>query len=269
MTLKPILIFASGMGAGALLHKIYVTYKTVKAADKEFIEEESGDPRFNFDDYAIVDSANFYHPDDDDTTIVNFRHYLGNDIMIDEDDQILTEQEIAECVKPYVDEVAITDKCNVVFVRNPFFGEKFRIMRFPGKYGEVIIKRDAEQIDPAENEYPEEDEDDIPETEPEWSADSAAAMEKRDAKIPYIIREEEFDDMNNMFDKQCLMYYTKDQTLVDEEEKIQIEMDIVGDMKLGFLMQRNPVLFVRNERMSTDFMIQQVKAQFMDPEMEE
>lgn len=76
---------------------------------------------------------------------------------------------------------------------------------------------------------------------------------------PYIISSEDFYNSENDFDKITVSYYEGDDTLVDEREQpINDPEPVVGNRHLsmfGFKSDDPNIVYVRNERLSTDFEI--------------
>lgn len=80
---------------------------------------------------------------------------------------------------------------------------------------------------------------------------------QRDPEIPYKISTDEFMDDDLGFDKVTLTWFAGDNTLIDEnEEPIPDVMRTVGEdnlLRFGEDSDDNDTVFVRNERINTDF----------------
>lgn len=89
----------------------------------------------------------------------------------------------------------------------------------------------------------------------EWDYDEEAKM--RDPETPYVIHEDEWSESE--LEKMTLTYYEGDQTLADEkDEPIPIIEEVVGIENLerfGHGTGDARTVFVRNERMNTEFEI--------------
>lgn len=81
----------------------------------------------------------------------------------------------------------------------------------------------------------------------------------RNPEVPYIITEHEFSENSLDHDQISLSYFEEDDVLTDENDGVIEDSDsIVGDDNLtrfGHGSGNHNILFVRNERMSTDFEI--------------
>lgn len=84
-------------------------------------------------------------------------------------------------------------------------------------------------------------------------------IEDRDPDIPYIITEHEFRDNDPDHDQISLTYFEEDDVLADDQDGVIEDSDnIVGDDNLtrfGTGAGDHNILFVRNERLSSDFEI--------------
>ena len=111
-----------------------------------------------------------------------------------------------------------------------------------------ISSEDNEEDDEETNE-----EDDGKEDEPEVN-DYISDDSSRD---PYEITEEEYDDNSNEFEKESLYYYRGNYTLVDDSDNVVDTED--ADILLGSdwvdLMNNNGIIYIRNEKVKTDYEI--------------
>lgn len=78
-----------------------------------------------------------------------------------------------------------------------------------------------------------------------------------DPRDPYEITEEEYDDNSNEFEKESLYYYRGNYTLVDDSDNVVDTED--ADILLGSdwvdLMNNNGIIYIRNEKVKTDYEI--------------
>jgi len=75
---------------------------------------------------------------------------------------------------------------------------------------------------------------------------------------PHIISIEEFIESDNNYDKVSLFYYNEDDILTEEnEEIITNRLELIGDSldEFGILSDNSDVVYVRNDKISTDFEI--------------
>lgn len=109
------------------------------------------------------------------------------------------------------------------------------------------------EVELAEREYPKEEED---EEDPPEEAFEEDMMEhpKENPRKPYRIKYEDMgvDENGRMYDIDTLMYYSGDDTLCDEDERILQIPDYVGSCLDDF---RGDVIYVRNEKLGMDFEI--------------
>lgn len=117
-----------------------------------------------------------------------------------------------------------------------------------------MYKKNEEELDPAEEESPEEEED-----EEEISEHESEVMQRIVTDMPYIITSDEFTNENLHYDKVTITYYSEDDVLADENEEIISDTDyLIGDDSLtsfGEGCDDPDIVYVRNERISTDYEI--------------
>lgn len=108
----------------------------------------------------------------------------------------------------------------------------------------------------AEQEHPEDDdeEEEVPEEAFEESEEELTEKPKENSRAPYLIKYEDMgvDEDGRVYDIDTLMYYSGDDTLCDEDERILATRDYVGDCLDMFT---GNVIYVRNEKLGMDFEI--------------
>lgn len=121
----------------------------------------------------------------------------------------------------------------------------------------------------AELEHPSDDEDEYEEEDPddtfifdidESQDDGSAGQYAR------FIKEESFGDVEGN-DLVYLYFYFNDKTLVSEEEEIIVDpYSLIGDAltKYGFQDSSEPVIYIRNPKISTDFKVIKLFASYSD-----
>lgn len=87
--------------------------------------------------------------------------------------------------------------------------------------------------------------------------------------LPYTINEDQYyNEKENTHDKVTLLYYSGDDTLVDEnEEVVPNRSDLIGPALYVFTAdpeETTSIVYVRNEAISCDFNIQHVRSKFSD-----
>lgn len=84
-------------------------------------------------------------------------------------------------------------------------------------------------------------------------------IEDRSPEFPYIISENEFSENDPDHDQTTLTYFEEDDVLADENDGVIEDSDlVVGDDNLsrfGYGSGNHNILFIRNERLETDFEI--------------
>lgn len=89
--------------------------------------------------------------------------------------------------------------------------------------------------------------------------DYAAEVAKRDPENPYVITHDEFMENENGWTQQSLTYFNGDDTLVDDQsmpiEDIEAIVDSENLTKFGHGSRDKNIVYVRNERLETDFEI--------------
>lgn len=86
-------------------------------------------------------------------------------------------------------------------------------------------------------------------------------------KAPYVISIDDFHNTKNYFDKINLTYYSGDGVLVDDKEELVDDIqNLVGDNldKFGAQSEDPDVVFVRNEKMTSDFEITREKGSYAE-----
>lgn len=104
--------------------------------------------------------------------------------------------------------------------------------------------------DPAEEEYPEEDE----EIEAELDSFDKARVRNDD---PYIITIDDYNTTNSHYDKITVTYYSEDDVLADENEEIISDPNsIIGEdalLNFGEGSDDADIVYVRNEKIAVDY----------------
>lgn len=120
-----------------------------------------------------------------------------------------------------------------------------------GDPNEFIVIRDDE------SEESEEEPNDEPDDEPEVEVVEPDNL--TGAEEPYIITDDVFDEEDDLFDKLSYNWYADDKVLSDETNtpfmgKKNYEK-IVGSEFLDYISEETPIVYVRNERLMTDYEI--------------
>lgn len=112
--------------------------------------------------------------------------------------------------------------------------------------------------------------DGYPESDPYPAPEEDPYEEKEYVSIlPYIITEDRYyNEKENVYDKVTLLYYSGDDTLVDEnDEVVPNRSDLIGPALYVFTNDPEEALnivYVRNEAVSCDFNIQHIRSKFSD-----
>lgn len=95
-----------------------------------------------------------------------------------------------------------------------------------------------------------------------------AEFNSRDCDEPYVITLEEFSAERMDFDKTSISYYEEDDTLLDDGDEVIDDVDgTIGDSALSSFGEGNPspdVVYVRNERLGTDFEVVRHHASYQE-----
>lgn len=85
-------------------------------------------------------------------------------------------------------------------------------------------------------------------------------------KEPYVISIDDFHNTKNYFDKITLSYYDGDNTMIDDKEDLVEDVHaLVGDnFVFGELSEDPDVVYIRNEKMTTDFEIARIKGSYSE-----
>ena len=96
--------------------------------------------------------------------------------------------------------------------------------------------------------------------------DYAAEVDKRDPDVPYVITHDEFMTNENGWTQQTLTYYNGDDILTDDQDmpipNIEEVVDSANLSKFGYGSRDRNVVYVRNEKMETDFEITLSQGEF-------
>lgn len=117
-------------------------------------------------------------------------------------------------------------------------------------------------IDPAESEYPEEEDEDLEDEEPDIG-DVNREYEKNKHKKPRIISAEEAGELPPGTESRTFFLYTYDNTITDEDdEEIEQPELLLGDCldKYDFYSNDELVMFVMNYELSTCYEISKIDA---------
>lgn len=89
--------------------------------------------------------------------------------------------------------------------------------------------------------------------------DYAAEVAKREPEVPYVITHDEFMENENGWTQQSLTYYNGDDVLTDDQDmpipNIEEIVDSANLSKFGYGSRDKNVVYVRNEKIETDFEI--------------
>lgn len=131
----------------------------------------------------------------------------------------------------------------------------------PENYGDYEnILEGLEYIEHSEEVVTEEEEIDETEEEVEEVPESEYKKEyNRNRNEPYIISVKEFMEDREEYDKTTITYFEDDDVLCDEREEVipNVEYTVGNEalIKFGELSEDKNIVYVRNERTSTDFEI--------------
>jgi hypothetical protein len=96
--------------------------------------------------------------------------------------------------------------------------------------------------------------------------DYAAEVAKRDPETPYVITHDEFMENENGWTQQSLTYYNGDDTLADDQDMPIPDIEAIVDSgnlsKFGYGSRDKNVVYVRNEKIETDFEITLSQGEF-------
>lgn len=171
-------------------------------------------------------------------------------IRYTEDEVRRVEDEIAELRKKFWDEKAeIKEEAKVSEIANV---EIDRAAIYNG-----IVSRQEYTDLPEDTVYsngeaePEEESEDDPDALP---IEDLRIFEVRDPNVPYMITEEEFRVNEDDHTQTSLVYFIKDDILVDEDEQIVNDVEALVDSCLDNFSVHTPVtvVYVRNERLKLD-----------------
>lgn len=130
--------------------------------------------------------------------------------------------------------------------------------RYQRSYEKPSLSELSSTLNPAraEREHPMDDdeEEDLPDEAFEESEEELTEKPRENPRAPYLIKYEDMgvDQDGRMYDIDTLMYYSGDDTLCDEDERILQARDYVGDCLNEFA---GNVIYVRNEKLGMDFEI--------------
>lgn len=118
----------------------------------------------------------------------------------------------------------------------------------------------SDEVVVEDEEAAEAEEEEVVETEEETEFASEYQEEyERDRSQPYIITVKEFMEDRDEYDKTTITYFEDDDVLCDEREEVipNVEYTVGNDAltKFGELSEDKNIVYVRNERTSTDFEI--------------
>lgn len=98
-----------------------------------------------------------------------------------------------------------------------------------------------------------------PVTDEELGEEVDGPLEVLDASKPYVIALDDFMDDENGYDKITIAYYEEDESLADDREQLVPDIEgTVGSInlhKFGHKSKNPDIVYVRNERIKTDFEI--------------
>ena len=82
---------------------------------------------------------------------------------------------------------------------------------------------------------------------------------------PYLIDKSDYDLTCSNYDKITLLYYIADDIVINEDNEIEGNVrSLVGDMisEEGFDQNDEEVMYVRNDKLTSDFEIQKVYSEY-------
>ena len=124
------------------------------------------------------------------------------------------------------------------------------------EHSEEVVVEEENLTDESDNAYEVVDPD--VKYEPDFASDYQEEYE-RDRSQPYIITVKEFMEDRDEYDKTTITYFEDDDVLCDEREEVipNVEYTVGNDAltKFGELSEDKNIVYVRNERTSTDFEI--------------
>lgn len=133
---------------------------------------------------------------------------------------------------------------------------RYKTLKKKKELDEVMVERGLAKWDHPKDDEPEEDE------QPE--APEMDDVEEQDAPI-YLINDKDFIEGAPRHDKLTIYYYAGDNTLTDEQNLIiPRPEDIIGAEAMAALYEATGIVYVRNNKISTDFEIIQTNESFSD-----
>lgn len=155
---------------------------------------------------------------------------------------------------------------NDISVKRPTDPRKAEVVVDYSGYSKVVKEYTAdEDEDPAESESPS---DDIPEDVENYLDGKRDSETPR--REPRLIKYEDFGELP-YYDKITLLYYMDDEVLTTEDDEIiPHPEELLGDAltKFGFNRNDERVIFVRNEKRSTDYEIDKVFDAYMKGDLD-
>lgn len=175
-------------------------------------------------------------------------------IRYTEDEVRRVEDEIAELRKKFWDEkaeikeeVKVSQLADVEIDRTAIYNGIVSRQGYTDPPEGAVYSNGEAESEEEPDEEPEEDPDALP-------IEDVRMFEVKDPNVPYMITEEEFRVNEDDHTQTSLVYFIKDDILVDEDEQIVNDVENLVDSCLDNLSVHSPttVVYVRNERLKLD-----------------
>lgn len=152
-----------------------------------------------------------------------------------------------------------------ISIKRPEDPRKAEVVVDYSGYSKAVKEYNGDDEDPAESESPS---DDIPEDVENYLDGKRDSETPR--REPRLIKYEDFGELP-YYDKITLLYYMDDEVLTTEDDEIiHHPEELLGDAltKFGFNRNDERVIFVRNEKRSTDYEIDKVFDAYMKGDLD-
>jgi hypothetical protein len=250
-------IFGAGVGAGYLIAKKQLERKYEAIAQEEidsvkerFLNKASGE---GWAGERLLRKYEEEHADDNDE---EEEFTKSHDTSKDYTDEVPKEDPFEGMTKEQIEEARAEHKrviTNYAGMYKPSLND-LAAQRIPSKMIEPGV---IEEDDPEE---PDEYED--AETDEERELREGEALGRVDHEHPYIIEPEQFDTECEHYDKLDLFYYSKDDTLCDDDDAPLEDTEDYDDAIAKLQMQTN--VYVRNEAVGADYAIHRLNRSYQE-----
>lgn len=175
-------------------------------------------------------------------------------IRYTEDEVRRVEDEIAELRRKFWDEkdeikeeAKVSQLADVEIDRTAIYNGIVSRQEYTDLPEDTVYSKGEVETDEEPDEEPEEDPDALP-------IEDVRMFEVKDPNVPYKITEEEFRVNEDDHTQTSLVYFIKDDILVDEDEQIVNEVEDLVDTCLDDVTVHSPitVVYIRNERLKLD-----------------